>query len=79
MTQDETTVFLGMTLADFAASRGQHPQGLRDEYRARMRLGEGIVLPEVTRRVDDLGEGGDGTTKFCLPVGMSADGKGLET
>ena len=44
-----------------------------------MRRGEGIALPEVTRRSDDSV---DGTTKFCLPVeGASAQGSGaaLET
>jgi len=61
--------FLGMTLAEFAATRGKHPQGLRQEYRARMRKGEGLTLPEVTRR-RDCSE--DGTVKFCLPLEPSA-------
>src|SRR5690348_9474092 len=60
--------FLGMTLAEYAATRGKHPQGLRQEYRAMMRKGEGLTLPEVTRRVD-CSE--DGTVKFCLPLERS--------
>ncbi len=64
-------VELGMTLAEFAAFRGKHPQAVRDTYRRMMRMGEGVALPAVTRRTDDAF---DGTIKFCLPAGMSTDG-----
>ena len=75
MTHDESVQLLGMTLAEYAASKKTHPQAVREEYRAMMRKGEGITLPEVTRRVDD---GLDGLVKFCLPAGEFA-GKALET
>jgi 23S rRNA (adenine2503-C2)-methyltransferase len=58
--------FLSLTLAEFAAERGQHPQSLRDEYRDAMRLGTGLTLPDISRQTYDPA---DGTTKFCLPVG----------
>jgi 23S rRNA (adenine2503-C2)-methyltransferase len=61
---------LGMTLAEYGAFRGKHPQAVRDAYRRMMRLGEGAALPAVTRRTDDSV---DGTIKFCLPAGMSTD------
>jgi 23S rRNA (adenine2503-C2)-methyltransferase len=61
---------LGMTLAQFAAARGKHPQALRDAYRRMMRLGENATLPAPTRRTDDPL---DGTIKFCLPAGLSTD------
>ncbi len=64
MDSTESLAFLGLTLAEFAAARGRHPQGLRDEYRAAMRTGAGLTLPAITRRVDDPH---DGTIKFCLP------------
>ncbi len=64
--QEESVALLGMTLAEYAASRGQHWQNLRAEYRAIMRHGEGLTLPAVSRRTDDPE---DGTVKFCLPVG----------
>ncbi|MFI5367149.1 MAG: radical SAM protein [Candidatus Binatia bacterium] len=55
---------LGMTLAEFAAVRGCHPQAMRAPYAARMRDGIGVALPAVTRA-----EHRDGVTKFCLAVG----------
>ena len=61
-----------MTLADFAAARRTHPQALRKEYRNLMRLPGSLPLAPITRRTDDS----DGTTKFCLPVGAYAAGKG---
>jgi len=72
---DDSVHALGLTLAAYAAWRGKHPQALRDAYRALMRRGEGITLPEISRRTDDPF---DGTTKFCLPAGTYAD-KPLET
>ena len=65
----ESLNFLGLTLAEFAAQRGRHHQSLRDEYRSAMRLGTGLTLPPVCRRIDDPL---DGTTKFCLPCGSNA-------
>ncbi|HVT79503.1 MAG TPA: 23S rRNA (adenine(2503)-C(2))-methyltransferase RlmN [Phycisphaerae bacterium] len=64
-TEDESIATLAMTLAEYAAARGQHPQNLRPEYRALMRHGEGLTIPAVSRRTDDPV---DGTVKFCLPV-----------
>ncbi|HXQ20901.1 MAG TPA: 23S rRNA (adenine(2503)-C(2))-methyltransferase RlmN [Candidatus Acidoferrales bacterium] len=57
---------VGMTLAEFAAARGSHPQAVRAEYAARMRGGIGLPLPvtQVDRR--------DGVTKFCLAVGSGS-------
>ena len=59
---------LGLTLRQYAASRGRHPQAFRSEYRDLMREGKGIELPPILRRVDDPV---DGTTKFCLPAGVT--------
>jgi len=67
-----TPVF-GMTLADYAASRGTHPQALRHEYLELMRHGVGLTLPSVTRS-----ETQDGVVKFCLPAGDQRDAR-LET
>ena len=70
---------LGMTLAQYAAAVGQHPQSARAQYKQMMRTGAGVELPAVLHRVDDAG-----TVKFCLPVGAysgsgPAAGKALET
>lgn len=65
---------LGLTLAEFAAARGTHPQAVRKDYGRMMRLGEGLTLPPILRRHDD-----EGTLKFCLPAGQGADGQALET
>ena len=67
--QDETLHALGLTLAEFAAWRGTHPQALRPVYRDFMRKGDGAALPPISRRTDDQF---DGTIKFCLPT--SSDG-----
>jgi 23S rRNA (adenine2503-C2)-methyltransferase len=70
--------WLGLTLSEYAARRGKHPQAVRDDYRRMMRLGEGAGLPPVTRRtLDSI----DGTIKFCLSVGTAAAaaGKTLES
>jgi 23S rRNA (adenine2503-C2)-methyltransferase len=68
---------LGLTLAEFAAARGTHPQAVRKDYGRMMRFGEGLTLPPILRRHDD-----EGTLKFCLPAGEStgaAGGQVLET
>jgi len=64
---------LGMTLAEYAAALGKHPQAMRKQYSALMREGIGAVLPSLSRR-EDSGE----VVKFCLPIGASG-GKTLET
>lgn len=66
----------GLTLSQYAAARGTHPQAVRNDYRALMRQTPVGLLPAVARRTDDPV---DGTIKFCLPVGISRDGKGLES
>ena len=75
LTPEESLHALGLTLAEYAAWRVRHPRVLREEYRSLMRRGEGVSLPAVSRRIDDPV---DGTTKFCLPVGMAGE-KTLET
>jgi 23S rRNA (adenine2503-C2)-methyltransferase len=55
---------LGMTLAEYAAARGTHPQALRHEYLQLMRSGVGLELPPITRSEEQ-----DGVIKFCLAVG----------
>jgi len=64
---------LGMTLAEYAAARGTHPQAVRGDYARRMRHGLGLSVPALTRRDDDAG-----VTKFCLPAGLHA-GRALES
>ncbi len=64
----------GMTLAEYAAAVGTHPQRLRGRYAAMMREGVGLALPELTRRED-----ADGVVKFCLPVATAGGGTKLET
>jgi 23S rRNA (adenine2503-C2)-methyltransferase len=66
-------VALGMTLAEYAAAHGRHPQACRVEYSGMMRAGRGISLPALTRR-----EHRDGVIKFCLPVPHHT-GTSLET
>jgi 23S rRNA (adenine2503-C2)-methyltransferase len=66
----------GLTLAQYAAARGIHPQAVRGDYRALMRQTPPELLPPIERRTDDAQ---DGTIKFCLPVGESRDGKALES
>ena len=63
----------GMTLAEYAASRGTHAQSLREEYLRCLRYGAGLTLPPITRHDEQ-----DGVSKFCLAVGGD-DGKVLET
>jgi 23S rRNA (adenine2503-C2)-methyltransferase len=70
----------GLTLAQYAAARNIHPQAVRHDYRALMRQTPSELLPAIARRTDDaMNGGGDGTIKFCLPVGLSRDGKPLES
>ncbi len=64
---------LGRTLEEFARGRGKHVQAVREEYQAMVRRGEGVGLPEVSRREED-----EGTVKFCLPCG-EREGKRLES
>jgi 23S rRNA (adenine2503-C2)-methyltransferase len=64
---------LGMTLADFAAARSTHPLAVRREYGRAIRRGEGLCLPEVTRREDE-----GGVIKFCLAAGRLGE-RMLET
>jgi 23S rRNA (adenine2503-C2)-methyltransferase len=64
---------LGLTLAEYAAARGTHPQAARPDYARHLRLGIGVEIPEVSRREDE----GD-VVKFCLPV-PSTTGQDLET
>jgi 23S rRNA (adenine2503-C2)-methyltransferase len=62
-----------MTLDEYAASRDTHPNAVRAEYRAMMRTGEGLALPEPTQvRVQG------GVSKFCLPV-LGQGGATVET
>lgn len=69
---DETPV-LGLTLQEYAAQLGKHPQAVRPQYVAMMRQGSGLTLPPITRR-----EESEGTLKFCLPAGR-AGGQTLES
>ncbi len=62
---EETSQFLGMTLADYSAHRKKHPQALREEYRALFRQAQNLQLPAITRQTVDPH---DGTQKFCLPI-----------
>jgi 23S rRNA (adenine2503-C2)-methyltransferase len=59
----------GMTLAEYAAARGSHPQALRREYLQMMRQGVGLELPPITRSEEQ-----DGVSKFCLSVSDGAVG-----
>jgi 23S rRNA (adenine2503-C2)-methyltransferase len=59
----------GMTLAEYAAARGAHPQAVRGEYLRLMRQGTGLQLPPITRS-----EERDGVSKFCLSVADRAAG-----
>jgi len=63
---------LGLTLDEYAAARGTHPQAVRVEYARLMREEGALLLPAVTRREDD----GD-VIKFCVAAGTP--GRGLET
>jgi 23S rRNA (adenine2503-C2)-methyltransferase len=58
------TPTFGMTLAEYAAARGTHPQALRHEYLQLMRHSMHLELPKITRCVEQ-----DGVIKFCLPAG----------
>lgn len=64
---------LGMTLAEYAAAHGSHPQARRREYLQLMREGIGLELPTITRCAEQ-----DGVIKFCLPVG-APETRQLET
>jgi 23S rRNA (adenine2503-C2)-methyltransferase len=64
---------LGMTLQDFAASLGTHPQAARPRYQAMMRRGIGLELAAVTQLQEE-----GGTVKFCLPAGAFGE-KPLES
>jgi len=59
---------LGMTLAEYAAACGTHPQAVRREYGRMMRHAVGLSLPAITRRDDD-----GGLIKFCLPAGPALE------
>jgi 23S rRNA (adenine2503-C2)-methyltransferase len=67
MPAQHDTEVLGMTLAEYAAVSGTHPQAVRREYAGIMRHGVGIQLPPLRRRDDD-----GSVTKFCLPAGIHA-------
>jgi 23S rRNA (adenine2503-C2)-methyltransferase len=57
----------GLTLAEYAAQRGTHPQAARHAYAQLMRHTPEIHLPATTRCAER-----DGVTKFCLPAGPPA-------
>lgn len=65
---------LGLTLAEYAASRRTSARAARDEYCRAMRTGEGLALPRITRREQE-----DEVVKFCLEARGVPGGPGLET
>ncbi len=62
----------GLTLREYAASRGTSAQAVRDAYRAALRTPGALALPPVTRDTES-----DGTRKFCLAVPGAGDGAPL--
>ena len=54
---------LGLTLQEYAAALGRHPQAVRPLYVAMLRHGTGLQLPAITRLEEDAG-----VQKFCLPI-----------
>src|SRR5262249_54086085 len=65
---------IGLTLAQFAATRGVSAQAARDDYARVMRTGAGLGLPTPTRCDRD-----DSVVKFCLPVITEDSAAPLET